>query len=327
MNAKNTQKIISIVGLMQIVALLTSILSITTAFSDGHRIVELFSHFKIQYFALSLFCTILFLMFRHYKTALAMALIAGLNSIYILPWYFETEKDRNTAYTVQLKILHSNVLASNTQYQKLIDLVIKESPDLLILQEVSPTWISNLLPLDNIYSYKHAIPRNDNFGIAIYSKYPFNKITEENWGPTRIPSLNISLAISGQTISLISTHPLPPINNDFFTSRNKQLNDIARIASNIKTPLILIGDLNITMWSKNYVDFEMASGLSNARKGFGLIPTWPTPMLPFMIPIDHCLVSPEFEVQSLKAGPDIGSDHLPLIVKMGLKSKTISKSN
>ena len=59
-------------------------------------------------------------------------------------------------------------------------------------------------------------------------------------------------------------------------------------------------------------------GLLNARRGHGLIPSWPT-FLPFlMIPIDHCLVSPDASVVDIDSGPDIGSDHLPIFVKLGI---------
>jgi endonuclease/exonuclease/phosphatase family metal-dependent hydrolase len=35
-----------------------------------------------------------------------------------------------------------------------------------------------------------------------------------------------------------------------------------------------------------------------------------------MIPIDHCLVSSDIRVITLRTGRNIGSDHLPIIVDM-----------
>jgi endonuclease/exonuclease/phosphatase (EEP) superfamily protein YafD len=35
-----------------------------------------------------------------------------------------------------------------------------------------------------------------------------------------------------------------------------------------------------------------------------------------MIPIDHCLVSPQIRVTGMRTGRAIGSDHLPIIVDM-----------
>ena len=62
------------------------------------------------------------------------------------------------------------------------------------------------------------------------------------------------------------------------------------------------------------------TGLDNARKGFGLLPTWPAFMpWPFLrIPIDHCLVSPDIRVIRMRTGRTIGSDHLPIIVDMAI---------
>jgi len=38
---------------------------------------------------------------------------------------------------------------------------------------------------------------------------------------------------------------------------------------------------------------------------------WPPPL---RIAIDHCFVSPGIGIAGLAAGPDIGSDHLPLLI-------------
>ncbi len=72
------------------------------------------------------------------------------------------------------------------------------------------------------------------------------------------------------------------------------------------------------MWAHHYNELVESTGLANARDGFGVLPSWPTNIPIAMIPIDHCLVSDEFTVLDVRTGPDIGSDHLPLIVELGL---------
>lgn len=83
-----------------------------------------------------------------------------------------------------------------------------------------------------------------------------------------------------------------------------------------KDLVIIAGDLNTTMWSPYYKRLARDSGLANARKGFGILATWPS-FYPFLrIPIDHYLVSPEVRVVDLRMGPKFGSDHRPLVADL-----------
>jgi endonuclease/exonuclease/phosphatase (EEP) superfamily protein YafD len=119
-------------------------------------------------------------------------------------------------------------------------------------------------------------------------------------------------------VTIVSTHPIPPLGKDGFDGRNEQLASIARVITSIAGPKVLVGDLNTTMWGHHYDRLEQDTGLKNARYGFGIVPTWPK-QIPFaMIPIDHYLVSEEFAVVDIDSGPNIGSDHLPLTVTLAL---------
>ena len=82
--------------------------------------------------------------------------------------------------------------------------------------------------------------------------------------------------------------------------------------------VLLTGDLNTAVWGSNYRLFEENSGLRNASRDFGLLPTWPTFLPVAMIPIDHVLASEEVGVVTLRTGPHIGSDHLPLIAEISV---------
>ena len=84
-----------------------------------------------------------------------------------------------------------------------------------------------------------------------------------------------------------------------------------------KREVIAIGDLNSTSWSGRFRQFQADSHLVNSQLGFGLQTSWPAklPSL-FRLPIDHCLHSKSIRTVERVIGSDIGSDHLPLLVKL-----------
>jgi endonuclease/exonuclease/phosphatase family metal-dependent hydrolase len=65
-------------------------------------------------------------------------------------------------------------------------------------------------------------------------------------------------------------------------------------------------------------DTLQASGLISARRGFGILPSWPTQRPVLVIPIDHVLVSSEIGVVDFRVGKGTGSDHLPVTVDLVL---------
>jgi endonuclease/exonuclease/phosphatase (EEP) superfamily protein YafD len=313
---------LSFVGLVQVVATFTIILSLLTLFNQHHRYLELFSHFKLQYLIASIVCAVILALYKNHTFTVVLLIIAVLNSVFVVPWYFSNSENKFVNEHVDLTLLHSNVLTNNVEFEKFIDLIKQENPDVFVMQEVNQTWLNEIRELEKSYSYKYTIPKEDNFGIALFSKYPFKSAQEVKSGTFQIPSIVVIISIKEQPVTIITTHPLPPVSNVYYHSRNSQINKVAELSRNHQGPLILIGDLNITMWSHDYKPLETETDLRNARKGYGLLPTWPSMfLLPmFMIPIDHVLISSHLVVHDIKVANNIGSDHLPLIVKLSLKS-------
>lgn len=79
-----------------------------------------------------------------------------------------------------------------------------------------------------------------------------------------------------------------------------------------------MGDFNMTPWSPKFRQLVADSHLRDTVRGFGLQPTWPAGAPQFWIPIDHVLVSPDILVVDRRVGPDLGSDHYPVIVDIQL---------
>ncbi|NQZ07638.1 MAG: endonuclease/exonuclease/phosphatase family protein [Algicola sp.] len=306
---------VSLVGLLQVAAFFTALFSILSVAQSWHYTFELLAHFKLQYLLACAIFSLLFLLLRQFKTAGVMSLMLLLNGLYVAPWYF-TAGPVKQSDKQRLKLIQSNVNSANQDHQKVIELVKTEQPDIFVAQEVNRRWVNQLKAIETLLPYKIVQPRSDNFGIALYSKYPLDKAQVIYLGKANVPSIEVQLSLNQKPLTILATHPLPPIGAKYYALRNDQFDALVGAVKTTHGPLVLIGDLNVTVWSNSYQKLIDKSGLVNARQGFGLLPSWPS-LLPFaMIPIDHCLMSGEFTVIDIQTGPDVGSDHLPLIVEL-----------
>ena len=306
---------VTLTGLLQAAAVITVAFSVGTLLPIDHFAIQLFTHFRLQYLVVSLGLLLLFKYLRSPWLTGAIAAGVVLNAVLVLPWYVGEDE---TSGGVELKLLHANVLSSNTEYDRLIRLLDTEAPDLVMLQEVSPDWLVALDELRADYPYSYAEAREGNFGIALFSRVPLRSVSHFDSPPFGYPTIVASLDIDGQVLHFIGTHPMIPVSGTFYDARNEQLAGVARLLGKQAEPKILVGDLNLSQWDMNYKRLEQQGGVRNARKGFGILPTWPV-FMPFaMIPIDHVLVSETISVTGFYSGPRIGSDHLPLVVTFSL---------
>lgn len=305
----------TLTGLLGMVALVTTIVSVVTAFDTQQHYVELFSHFRLQYLFASLFLLIVFAIRRQALHSLLFALVLALNASYVLPWY---AADAPASGSARLTILYANVLSRNRDHDRLLALINREQPDIIVLQEISAHWLAALRSIAAQYPHSYAVPRQDNFGTGIWSRSPLLTATRIDSPPLGYPSILATIRVDGAAVTLITTHPMIPVGGDNFAARNRQLESIEAIVATADGHVILIGDLNASIWDRYYRSFEEATGLRNARRGHGVLPTWPTFMPLAMIPIDHVLVSEQVGIADVRTGPRFGSDHLPLLVTVTL---------
>jgi len=317
--ARNKKPVLSISGFLEIFFIAISILTVFSSFFHGNRLFELTSHFKVQYFYGSLFALVFYTIRKKKVLVLWFACTTVFNAYFVVPWYFGTEKSASFPDKPILKILHANVYTGNKHKKWFLNLIASEAPDMFIVQEVDDRWEHELSVVETNYPYHRVIPRSDNFGIALYSKIPLLKIEEITDTEFDVPSFSVMFIFDKQEVELIAMHPLPPVGEFVFQIRNAEINFIAEHCRDAIHPKILIGDLNVTPWSQHYIHLEKISQMRNCRLGHGILASWPTKIFPMRIPIDHCLISREFNVNSIRLGPDIGSDHLPLIVELSMK--------
>lgn len=288
--------------------------------------LEVLSHFQMQYFVLCLIALTAIALTRNRTVFLLSLICVAALSTQLLPWYippkFLGHGDGN------FRILIANINTRNQQYEKVKSFAQQEEPDLALFMEVNKTWINSLNEGLNTLPYSSSHDNPYHSGIALYSRFPLEETQLKNFSDESTPSVVGRFKAEGKTISFVAAHPLPPIGHRMFHSRNRQLDLVSQYLQTIDQPKLVIGDFNITMWSPYYRSFMRKTDLANARQGFGLLPSWPTQRtygripswasLLFSIPIDHCLLSRELQVTNIRVGPNIGSDHRPVIVDLRL---------
>jgi endonuclease/exonuclease/phosphatase (EEP) superfamily protein YafD len=279
--------------------------------------LDLASHFQAIYFVCAIAGFIACALLRRWRWMVLAMACAALTGMRVVPWYLGGSAPANVEGE-PLRVLLINVRTTNDRDDDVLALVRAEDPDLIVLHEVNERWMNALESLRTDYPYVLSGPREDNFGIALFSRLPLANESVFRTGTFSLPSLRANVALeNGATVELWSTHPLPPISISNTAERDAQLEAVAERIAKRAGPRLLVGDLNATMWSAPYRDLVGTTGLHNARRGHGLLPTWPM-SLPALtrIPIDHCLHTDDIAVASIELGPDIGSDHRPVVVEL-----------
>jgi endonuclease/exonuclease/phosphatase (EEP) superfamily protein YafD len=213
-------------------------------------------------------------------------------------------------------VASANVNLDNQTPEKLMQWIAQELPDVLVLLEVSSEYADGLKALTG-YPYRHMVPEDSPFGIALLSRSPISNV-KMILNAELIARIEAEVTWGGHLISVVAYHPMPPIATRYHRIRNTELAQMAAKFSDEGRPAILAGDLNATPWSSAFHRLE-ALGLKRAT---GLKPTWPAVGQGWLgIPIDHVLVSKHWQVIEHHSGSDIGSDHLPVIALLSLGAK------
>jgi endonuclease/exonuclease/phosphatase (EEP) superfamily protein YafD len=209
-------------------------------------------------------------------------------------------------------VASANVNLHSRNTQALATWLAQEKPDVVVLLlEVSPAHAQGLRTLRD-YPFQHIVAQDSPFGIAVLSRHPLQQIEviEDAQG---IAHIEAQLQWHGQPIGIIALHPMPPLSPQYHSVRNVKLAALAKRATASAIPTVLAGDLNATPWSSAF------SGLAQLglRRASGFTATWPAVLQGVLgPPNDQALVTQHWAVVARQVGPLLGSDHLPVLVRL-----------
>jgi endonuclease/exonuclease/phosphatase (EEP) superfamily protein YafD len=275
---------------------------------------DLFSHFPLQGFLSGVFLIVLGVCVRRKKLVLVTCLITCWYGYELLPYVSSVTvpPDSPAAKT----LLMWNVYVGNRDKAKLIEAVRAAAADYVLLLETDERWDAALASLDGEYPHRSAITEGA-FGISFLSREPVESVKIEDVGEKLINSV-IAVLPGGAT--LYGVHFFPPGGAEYSRIRNQQIGELINEVEASSGPVIVAGDLNVSPWSPYFSKLTASGRLRDARKGRGLINTWPSHTIIERTPIDHILPSEQIEVHSLQRLPDAcGSDHFGLLFRFSVR--------
>lgn len=235
---------------------------------------------------------------------------------------------------VHLRVLTFNVDGNAVNGKALAELVEKEQPDVVALQECAG---------DDRYQWPggwHVLRHGE---LLVASRYPIREVNSVSGKRTghvwpRPSLLHCILTLPGGEVDFGCVHlPSPrwgltgvldrrtllaPSRSALIGEENgerrRQSEEAAALVEDVAGPLILAGDFNLPGDSQVYRRSwgRYRDAFSTSGFGFGNTMRPRVRRLPFGIRIDHVLTSPHWRPRRCWVGPDIGPKHLPLIAEL-----------
>ncbi|MFC4698946.1 endonuclease/exonuclease/phosphatase family protein [Glaciecola siphonariae] len=253
---------------------------------------------------------------------LLSAICMTFQCIWILPYTVLFPKEVSAASDTSgtsLKILTANVLMTNRSEHKLIARVKEHCPDVLVTLESDERWQDALSVLHEDYPHRVAVPKDNLYGMHLYSKFDIVNEKIEYLIEEDIPSISCELLIAPNVpVQCHFLHPAPPspTENEYASPRDKELMLVAKSVKGNSMPTIVTGDLNDVAWSPTTRAFKQVSELQDPRIGRGFFNTFHADYALLRWPLDHIFHSKHFRVADIRRLKSIDSDHFPLLTQL-----------
>ena len=304
---------------MKLILLFTFVLILLTLLrlvgNTSSWIIDMLSHFPVQYGVLCLVLVPIFMSHNMPTMAVICCGLALLNFTVLGPVKSNVVR---TAAGTEIEVYSANLRRGNDRLRNLTKDLMRRRPDIIFLVEATPEQATLLEGVARKYPYRYEAkgPEYDCLFIFL-SKWPMldaESIIIDNHA--KRPVLSSRLQIHDHVIQVYGLHPHSPSRRTRFQARNRQLKWISDRVGESKITTIVLGDLNITPYSPSFRKYIGSSRLRDAVGSAGWRPSWPS-FLPFAwIPIDHVLVSEDIAVREVHRGPFIWSDHFPIIARL-----------
>lgn len=277
--------------------------------------LELAAHWQWVYLLTGALCAVLLVALRRAWWSLLPSVLIG-SSFFVLSGTLDRGIEPGTAESV-LVVGTANLNFDTTDFSALNGWLLSEdAPDVVFLQEFTDRAQQALQTPEVARRYPHRLeaPQPDQFGLAVLSRHPLadmQKIEPADMQKTLQLRAVLTLA-GGKAVRLSALHPMPPLNAMYAQVRDQALKEEARHLAQSGGLALMVGDFNTTPWARGLFVID-----SQFRRASGIAGSWPNAFGGLsVLPLDHVLASRGWQLLGSRFGPDLGSDHCPVIVRL-----------
>jgi endonuclease/exonuclease/phosphatase (EEP) superfamily protein YafD len=264
----------------------------------------------------------------HWLTLLALGAVVVYESVRIFPYtplanvqVAQADATETAAQDNVVSLLIINVLQYNRNASSLLALIEERDPDIVFAVETDDWWAEQLAAVAKSRPNEMTIAQDNEYGMVLYSRFPLRDPAVRELSQEGTPSIRTTVELpSGRSFVFFGLHPPPPMlgHADESTKRDAELVMVAREVEALAGPAIVAGDLNDVAWSHTSRLFQRISKLRDPRIGRGMYNSFHADYFFARWPLDHVFVSEQFRLIELERGPNVESDHFPMLMRLAL---------
>lgn len=226
-----------------------------------------------------------------------------------------------------ITVVTLNLWQGGVREQDAVDFLVAAEADFIVLQEVGFYDRPGLAALREAYPFAIASVSSPYAQVTILSPHApqtVNALAGEAWSlaargqpSRRLRWTEAGFTVHGRPVRIVGLHARRTLG---VAATAAELDAIARTLAAVedRSALIVAGDFNMTPWTHTLRRFAVTTSLTRATHQIATYPSpsrgspdWP----PFAIfPIDHQFSGSRWRPIAVRRGPDVGSDHYPVIV-------------
>ncbi len=236
----------------------------------------------------------------------------------------ENPAQSNALTELKFKVVEMEIDKKSTDLSKVLAVVKAEWPAIVCFTNVTESAIGKLKPAlqKSNYKYSAVFPRNDGYGLAVFSLRPLEGSEIREIKRAKIPVLVTRVKFDFGPVRVIALKMPDTESGEGFERRTVALDSLSQLVSGSKTSTVVAGSFNMTPYRASFEQFVNDAGLKDTRRGSGVHPNCYLPRVEGMdfwinrFPMDHIFVSSRLATLSRRVGDSLGSSTRPVIAEL-----------
>ncbi len=322
------------------VLLVCSVLALSRLFSHMGWGVDLLANVSYLAAIPLLLMGFVLLLRRHVVTGLFACVMAMVAYYPMFPICYASLRNTGSSRSAEevrasgeLSVLIANVHEQPAALDRLVELFSEYEPDVVVIVEagrsLGPAFVTRAEVVDR-YPMRAVPPIDILYSMVMLSRHPWQHVSfpEETNRHHYLYAFREAYIVNSPAgrFVLTASHPPSPRDATSWAAGNVKIKHLCEVAPNelmgTNLPVVVAGDFNTTATGYRYQWLQAESGLHSSDSDCGgFVGTWPSDWPGFLrLALDRAWGSPDVIFTSRQVLPDIGSDHLPILLTFRLVS-------